>query len=276
MGASPDHFGFGKLSKLVGIDQYYSEKEYGNPKDHDGTWGIFDHKFLPFAASVLKQRQVPFLSVIFNISSHHPFTLPVELQKQFSLPGQQPQQNSVSYVDYSLRLFFESIRTTEWYRNSIFVFVADHAVTFDVKPKPVLYTAFQIPFFIHIPGSDSSLQIDKTVQQLDLVPTVFDLLHYHQPFMSFGRSIFDPTDAFAVNKIFGNYQLIRGDYLLGYSDRNEESQYFYNFILDPQLQRNLLDDQSIVDEKTRSEQKLKGVIQRFNTSLTKHQLMVTH
>jgi phosphoglycerol transferase MdoB-like AlkP superfamily enzyme len=43
MGASIDHFGFGKLCRLVGIDHYYSEKEYGNPKDHDGTWGIFDH-----------------------------------------------------------------------------------------------------------------------------------------------------------------------------------------------------------------------------------------
>ena len=148
MGASPDHFGFGKLCRITGIDHYYSEKEYGNANDHDGTWGIFDHKFLPYAASVIKLNNKPSFSVIFNVSSHHPFKLPREVESAVRVPGQNAEQNSVTYVDYSIRVFFDSIKTTEWYKNSIFVFVADHALTWDIKPRKVLYSAFQIPFFL--------------------------------------------------------------------------------------------------------------------------------
>jgi phosphoglycerol transferase MdoB-like AlkP superfamily enzyme len=274
MGASPDHFGFGKLCKLVGIDHYYSQKQYGNSSDHDGTWGIFDHKFLPYAASVIKKGDHPSFSVIFNISSHHPFRLPAELETSVSIPGQNAEQNSITYVDYSIRLFFDSVKSTEWYKNSIFVFVADHALTSDIKPRKVLYSAFQIPFFIHLPGSDSTIQINKTVQQLDLVPSILDLMHYEQPFISFGRSIRDTTEELAVSKIFGNYQIISGSYLLGYDDQNDRAVYLYDYRNDPELKANLLEDGRLLSIRHRLERQLKAVLQRYNNSLLRHKLMV--
>ena len=274
MGASPDHFGFGKLCKLVGIDHYYSEKEYGNSKDHDGNWGIFDHKFLPYAASVIKKNTSPSFSIIFNVSSHDPFKLPDDVKPAVTIPGQNAQQNSVTYVDYSLRLFFDGVKTTDWYKNSIFLFVADHALTSDINPRKILYTAFQIPFFIHVPYSGKSMQIRKTVQQLDLVPSILDLMHYDQPFMSFGRSIQDSTERFVTNKIFGNYQIMDSTYLLGYSEQNEQPVYLYDYRTDPELKRNLLNEAGSFQSRGRLERKLKAILQRYNNSLLKHDLMV--
>ena len=274
MGASPDHFGFGKLCKLVGIDHYYSEKEYGNPNDDDGNWGIFDHKFLPYSATVIKEDKNPSFSVIFNVSSHHPFKLPADVASRVTIPGQNAEQNSITYVDYSIRLFFDSIKSTDWYKNSIFVFVADHALTWDIKPRKVLYSAFQIPFFIHLPESNSSIEINKTVQQLDLVPSILDLMHYEQPFMSFGRSVLDSTDSFAVNKIFGNLQLMDGGFLFGYNAENDQPAYYYNTVSDTALLKNLILEEPWKIQGKRSEKKLKAILQRFNNSLLKHQMLV--
>jgi phosphoglycerol transferase MdoB-like AlkP superfamily enzyme len=187
---------------------------------------------------------------------------------------QNAEQNSVSYVDHSIRLFFDSIRNTDWYKNTIFVFVADHALTFDIKPRKVLYSAFQIPFFIHLPNSKTLVHVDKTVQQLDLVPTLLDLMHYDQPFMSFGKSMLDTTEGFVVNKIFGNYQLIDGSFLLGYNEQNEQPVYFYNYRSDPELKSNLVNvGESVIDRK-RLENKMKAVIQKYNNGLLRHQLLV--
>ncbi len=274
MGASPDHFGFGKLCKLVGIDHYYSEKDYGNAKDHDGTWGIFDHKFLPYAASVIRDDKKPSFSVIFNVSSHHPFKLPPDAESKVTIPGQNAEQNSITYVDYSIRLFFDSIKSTDWYKNSIFVFVADHALTWDIKPRRVLYSAFQIPFFIHLPNGDASVQVNKTVQQLDLVPSVLDLMHYDEPFMSFGRSIRDSTDEFAINKIFGNTQVIDRRFLLGYDEQHEQPSYFYDYRNDPELNNNLLQHFELMNSSNRIENHLKAVLQRYHNGLLNHELLV--
>ena len=107
MGAGYDHFGFARFSKMLGIDNYYSMDDYGNNSHYDGNWGIYDHYFLPYAARQMVKKKSPFLSVIFNISTHFPNTLPDSLKAQFTIKGQDASQNSISYFDYSLRLFFD-------------------------------------------------------------------------------------------------------------------------------------------------------------------------
>jgi phosphoglycerol transferase MdoB-like AlkP superfamily enzyme len=67
MGAEYDHFGFAKLCKMVGIDEYHSMNTYGKRKDqYDGTWGIYDEYFFPYFAEVISKKQQPFFSVLFN------------------------------------------------------------------------------------------------------------------------------------------------------------------------------------------------------------------
>ena len=106
MGAGYDHFGFTRFSKMLGIDNYYSMNDYGNNHHYDGNWGIYDHYFLPYAARQLVKKKSSFLSVIFNISTHFPNKLPDSLKAQFTVKGQNPQQNSISYFDYSPAFVF--------------------------------------------------------------------------------------------------------------------------------------------------------------------------
>ncbi len=273
MGASPDHFGFGKLCRMLGIDNYYSKNDYGNKRDFDGNWGIYDHNFLPYSAGVLKSKKVPFLAIIFNISSHAPHLVPIGLKSQFNIPGQTDYQNSVSYVDYSIRLFFDSIRNAEWYRNTLFVFAADHGRHWIIDSKAILYKALQIPIFFHIPSHDKQ-NITKITQQMDVVPTILDICNYSKPFMSFGKSIFDSTPGIAVNMMYGAYQLIDSAFLYGYSGKYEKPAYFYHYKKDSMLNFNLLNDSNYSFQSSEREMQLRSIIQRFNNSLLKHQLFV--
>lgn len=274
MGASPDHYGFGKLCKMIGLDHYYSEKDFGDNSFHDGQWGIYDHKFLPYAAGVLKQQQKPFLAAVFNLSTHSPFAVPDDLRNKFERPGLRPMQVSAAYLDYSLRLFFDSIKNEPWYPNTLFVFSADHSINVVFDSRNNGFTFFQIPVFIFDPADTVHKVISHPVQQVDIVPTILHKLHYTKPFMSFGYSAEDTATRYIFNRFKGIFQLTGGGFLLGYNGEKDQSVFLYNIITDPAMQFNLLQDSRYAEDRKRMEQRMRGLIQRYNNSLINQQLFV--
>jgi len=61
MGAEYDHFGFARLCKMVGIDDYYSRDTYGkHPEQYDGNWGIYDEYFFNYFSDVVSKKKQPF------------------------------------------------------------------------------------------------------------------------------------------------------------------------------------------------------------------------
>ena len=113
------------LRSLAGFQHYYGMDEYGNAADSDGMWGIWDHKFLPFFAEKLNEFPKPFFATLFTVSSHHPFKVPKEFEGKFK-GGSKPILKCIEYTDYSLREFFKTISKEPWYKNTLFVFTADH------------------------------------------------------------------------------------------------------------------------------------------------------
>ena len=275
MGARYDHFGFARFSKMLGIDNYYSMNDYGNNRHYDGNWGIYDHYFLPYAASQLVKKKSPFLSVIFNISTHFPNKLPDSLKAQFTIKGQDARQNSISYFDYSLRLFFDLIKNESWYKNTIFVFSADHNIYLHGMEKAGLYKNFRIPIFFHLPGQRIHKSIDKPVQQLDIVPTILDILHYKQPFMSFGQPVSDTAPEIVFNHFGDLYQAIDSSYVFGYNEKIEQAAYLYNFKSDTALAKDLLLKGQLPDQHAvKMQEHLRAVLQYFNYSMIKNKLYI--
>lgn len=274
MGTAYNHFGFAGFAGMLGIENYYSMDDYGDKRHYDGNWGIYDHYFLPYVARQLNTRPQPFFSVVFTVSTHFPYTLPDTLKARFTVPGQGAEQNSMSYLDYSLKLFFDGIKNEPWYTNTLFVFTADHNLYWHAGTKS--YKAYRIPIFFHLPAERKYKEITHTVQQMDIMPSVLELLHYNKPFMSFGRSIFDTVSPRAA---IGNYgdidQLIDSSYVFGYNEKMETPAYLYNFRTDTGLQKNLLvKGQQPDSNAVRLETQLKAVIQYFNYSMIKNKLYV--
>jgi arylsulfatase A-like enzyme len=274
MGAEYDHFGFARFARMVGIDHYYSMDDYGNHAHYDGNWGVYDHYFLPFAAKQLIKMDKPFFSTVFTISTHFPYKLPDTLKKQFTISGQGREQNSMSYLDYSLRLFFNEIKQAPWYNNTLFVFSADHNLFWYPQEKQTLYKAFRIPIFFHLPGRRGYSEINQPVQQLDIIPSVLDILHYPEPFMSFGNSVFDTlAHRMVVNRIADFYQVIDSSSLFGYKQATEQPAYLYHYRSDTALRQDLLLTGDGGDYQ-QMEGYLRAVMQYYNYSLLKDKLYI--
>lgn len=276
MGTPYDHFGFARFAAMLGIENYYSMDDYGDKRHYDGNWGIYDHYFLPYVAKQLLKKPEPFLSVVFTVSTHFPYTLPDTLKARFSIPGQGAEQNSMSYLDYSLRLFFNEMKSQPWYKNTLFVFSADHNLYWHPADKSSLYKSFRIPVFFHLPAQGKHQEVRATVQQMDIIPSVLDLLHYKKPFMSFGTSVFDSVRPRTAIGNYGDiYQIIDSSYIFGYNEKTERAAYLYNFRADSGLERNLLVKGQLPDtHAVKLEEQLKAIIQYFNYSMIKNKLYV--
>ncbi|MBK7110438.1 MAG: hypothetical protein IPH61_15285 [Bacteroidetes bacterium] len=98
--------GFDKFLERAGFDGYFGRNEYGNDKDFDGNWGIFDEPFLKWTANKMSTLPTPFYSEIFTISSHHPFTIPHQYAGRFPI-GEIPMMATVAYTDYALQQFLK-------------------------------------------------------------------------------------------------------------------------------------------------------------------------
>ena len=91
----------------------------------------------------------PFFSSIFSVSSHHPFALPGKYKNVFP-KGDIPILQSMAYTDMALRKFFDNAKTKPWFKNTLFVFTADHATVSNLPQyqtgigNPVSYTHLDV------------------------------------------------------------------------------------------------------------------------------------
>jgi arylsulfatase A-like enzyme len=163
--------------------------EYPNPeRDHDGHWGIRDRPFLQFWAQELAREQEPFLSCLFTLSSHHPYELPPAEQERFG-GGSQKIHATLRYTDDAVRQFFATARTMPWFHRTIFVITSDHTADIERNGQQVDSAIdYWIPLFYHAPGILPPQQRSTITQQIDILPTLMDLVSGSAPFFSFGRS----------------------------------------------------------------------------------------
>ncbi|HMH24345.1 MAG TPA: LTA synthase family protein [Puia sp.] len=275
LGAGKDHFGFGKFTHMAGIDHYYSRSDFNDDRAYDGNWGIFDEPFLRFGARVLAGKPTPFLAVFFNISSHPPFTIPPQYRERFNYPDQTPAQRSISYTDHSFQTFFADCSKAPWFRNSIFVFCADHWLDPYNKKKPYNFVnPTSIPIFIYDPSRDGAVVNNTLAAQVDLTPTILELLHYKGSYTGMGKSLLDSATAnnYSVIRNGDLYLIITKDFVLGYDLLREKSRFLYRHSGDDVEMNDLLEEDAQWGARTRLERLLKANIQCYDQALTRRSL----
>lgn len=271
-GATNGSMNFAGFSALTGFDEYYGRSEYNNEDDNDGTWGVFDHKFLPWTANMLSKQTAPFLSVMFTLSSHHPYKVPDEFKTK--LPnGPHPICKSIAYTDYSLKLFFEEAKKHDWFEKTLFVFVADHTPASKSAYYGQRLGMYQIPILFYTPGGIVPPTIDSRIfQQIDIYPTILDLLNKNESIYTFGQSAFsNQYTPFAITYLEGTYQLFKDDFLFTYT--NEKTKQLFNFSVDLRLENDLIKKQG--DIAKNHERFLKAIIQRFNNDLRQNKTHIS-
>jgi len=254
---------FDNFSRLAGYERYLGRREYNNDKDFDGSWGIYDEPFFQYAAADMDKMQQPFITTIFSISSHHPYSIPSKYKEKFK-KGPLPIHQAVMYSDYALKKFFDTVSKMTWFSNTLFVITADHAAISEYPKYQTKVGLYSIPIIFYTPDNSLKGQSSVTTQQIDILPAILDVLNYDNRYFAFGNSPFDSSAShYAINFLNENYQIISNGYALNMDTSHVIS--FYNYTLDSLLQNNLLNNDTA--HQIPLERKLKAFVQNYNHAL---------
>ncbi|HLO57660.1 MAG TPA: sulfatase-like hydrolase/transferase [Bacteroidales bacterium] len=212
---------FENFAHIAGIENYYGRKEYNDDRDYDGHWGIWDEPFLGYYARKLDSFREPFFSAVFTLSSHHPYSIPDKYAGKFR-KGDLPVLQTIAYADFALGEFFKTACKMDWYNNTLFVFTADHAAQAINQTYNSTTGMFAIPIAFFSP-SDSSLRgrNSETAQQIDIMPSVLDYLHYEGEYFAFGESLLNNTITHrSISYVNGVYQLIEDENVMQFDGKN--------------------------------------------------------
>ena len=213
-GAPNGSMGFLGYSNILGFDNYYGKNEYNNDADFDGVWGIWDEPFFQYFNSTISKKKQPFLATLFSVSSHEPYQIPEKYEGKFP-KGDVNIHQCIGYTDYALKQFFKSAKKEPWFNNTIFVLVGDHGNTifYDDYKKEV--NKNKVAMLIYKPNSKFVGEYKDYAQQIDLYPTILDMVGYDKPFRSWGRSLVGDSKItpFLIRYSANVYQFMSGNYI---------------------------------------------------------------
>ena len=238
-GASNGSMGFLGFSNTLGFKNYYGRNEFNNDDEYDGYWGIWDEPFLQFTKETLDNKKQPFLATVFTITSHEPYVIPKKYDNRFN-QGIIPMHKCVLYTDFSIRKFFDESKNSDWFKNTIFLFTADHSNKSYYPYYQKTINRFANPIMIYIPNSEFKGEVNSLASHMDIYPTIVDLIGYKKPFRSWGKSLVTPDNlnSIVVNYLGGGSYFIMNDSLI--SVHNGKKAIGFYDIQDKNFKNNLI------------------------------------
>ncbi|WP_026978101.1 LTA synthase family protein [Flavobacterium tegetincola] len=213
-GAPNGSMGFLGFGNILGIEHYYGKTEYNNDADFDGVWGIWDEPFFHYMKTVLDKKPQPFMATLFSVSSHEPYKVPEKYAGKFP-KGDVNIHEGIGYSDYALRQFFAAAEKEPWFKNTIFVLVADHANTIFYDEYRKEFMRNTVPILFYTADERFKGVNDDWAQQIDIYPTILDMIGYQKPFRSWGRSLINEggQEPFVIKFSANLYQYMSGNYI---------------------------------------------------------------
>ncbi len=181
------------FQKFVGFNEIKT-KPYYELSQYDGNWGLLDEPMFDVLVDEINQLKPPFLAGAFTLTSHHPYFIPLHLRGKFS-KGTLPIHESIGYVDYSIRHFFEVASKQKWYNDTIFFITSDHCTITDQPGYKDDVGQYRVPLLVYAPGHEwAKVRQTRIAQHSDLMPSILDLLGIKADRgTNLGISFFDET-----------------------------------------------------------------------------------
>ncbi len=171
----------------------------------ENVWGVADESLFKNSLKVLDDNTKlgkPFFAHIMTTSNHRPFTFP---DGRIDLP-QGHREGAVKYTDYAIAKFLEDAKSKPWFKDTLFVIVADHCASVAGKTKlPV--AKYHIPLIFYAPDLLKPGHYDRVASQIDIVPTLLDVLGVKGSEHFYAQSLFKAEAVKAPQRAFiSNYQ----------------------------------------------------------------------
>lgn len=191
-----------------GFDEVIDKPRFENPS-FVGTWGVSDEDLVVKANEEFKElykKDKKFAAVMFSTTNHTPFDFPDEKITLVEGVPKKSVKNAIKYADYAIGKFIDQARKEDYYKDTIFVVLADHNVR--------VYGNEMVPVnMFHIPGlilgeNIEPMVYDKITTQPDVLATAIDLLGVDLEYPIMGNSIFsDKKQNLSLMKFHTTYAL---------------------------------------------------------------------
>ena len=143
----------------------------------------------------------PFFAHIMTISNHRPYTYP---EGRIAYDGNpMSRKAAVKYTDWAIGSFLAQAATRPWFSETVFVILADHCASSAGKTSLPL-ECYHVPALLYAPGFIEPGYVDKVCSQIDLIPTLFSLLHFSYDAPFYGQDILSPE--FKERAFMATYQ----------------------------------------------------------------------
>jgi len=176
-----------------GFENIVDEQDFDNDGKKyafKGTWGYSDEDLATKANDYFKsQKNKPFFSLMFSTSNHEPFEFPDGRIKLFD-KKKNTVNNAMKYADFSIGKFFELAKKEDYFKNTVFIVIADHNTrTYGKHLVPI--KKFRIPALIIGPQVPKGEKYAKLSSQIDIPPTLLSMIGMKVQTPMPGRNIHD-------------------------------------------------------------------------------------
>ncbi|WP_334333322.1 MULTISPECIES: LTA synthase family protein [unclassified Companilactobacillus] len=180
--------------KNMGYDYFFDASYFNKSNDSSLGFGIKDKLMLSESVKYLEQLQQPFYAKFITVTNHYPFQLPDEDNDGFTAPDTSNSTvngyfETAHYLDNALKEFFDYLKSSGIYDNSMIVLYGDHyglsnSQNPDLAPLLGIDTddwndfnnsqMQKVPFMIHMKGLKGG--INHTYGgEIDVLPTLLHL-----------------------------------------------------------------------------------------------------
>ncbi|HJX30462.1 MAG TPA: LTA synthase family protein, partial [Thermodesulfobacteriota bacterium] len=195
----------------------------------ENAWGVCDEDLFNKCMKEFDKsfkKNTPFFALILTTSNHRPFTYP---NGRIDIPSHSGRGGAVKYTDYAIGKFIRDAKEKPWFEDTLFVIVADHCASSAGKTKlPV--KKYEIPLLIYSPGHVTPQKIDKLTSQIDIAPTVLELLNFNYKSKFFGKDILkmEPDQERAFIGTYEKLGYVKKDRLVILDIKKETNLYQFN------------------------------------------------
>ncbi|WP_425423682.1 LTA synthase family protein [Streptococcus henryi] len=204
--------------KQWGYDYFFDSSYFSEQDDTNSfQYGLNDKYMFADSIKYLEHMQQPSYTKFITVSNHYPYTSLKGEAEEEGFPLAQTDDETINgyfatanYLDAALKSFFEYLKATGLYDNSIFVLYGDHYGISNSRNTSLAsllgkdsetWTEYdnamlqRVPYMIHIPGYTEGFISDTFGGEVDSLPTLLHILGIDTSnYVQLGQDLLSPDN----------------------------------------------------------------------------------
>lgn len=231
---------YGGYSYFDNMKAFFSENGYDvtdrkaikNADIHyQNIWGVADEDLFTLSLRLADEdfnNDKKFFSHIMTVSNHRPFTYP---EGRIDIPSHTNREGAVKYTDYAIGRFIKEASVKPWFKNTLFVIVADHCAS-SAGEVELPVNKYHIPMIFYSPGHIMPGNFERLTAQIDVAPTILGFLNMDYTSKFFGQDVFSmkPGQERAFISTYQSLGYIKNDKLIILEPNRKTKTFIPDFI----------------------------------------------